>query len=89
MRELDSRGSAEDAASCAGYIAKYATKSTEAVGGLMYRLDADGKHATRMGVRLGRISANSVEIVQGLKPGDKVILSDLSLPDNPERIRIK
>jgi HlyD family secretion protein len=55
----------------------------------MYRLDADGKHATRVGVRLGRISANSVEIVQSLKPGDKVILSDLSLPDNPERIRIK
>ena len=29
-----------EAASCAGYIAKYATKSTEAVGGLMYRLSA-------------------------------------------------
>jgi hypothetical protein len=41
VRELDSRGSATDAASCAGYIAKYATKSTEAVGGLMYRLDGD------------------------------------------------
>ena len=40
VRELDTRGSAEEAASCAGYIAKYATKSTEAVGGLMYRLDA-------------------------------------------------
>src|SRR3954452_16390704 len=38
VRELDTYGS--DAASCAGYIAKYATKSTEAVGGLMYRLDA-------------------------------------------------
>ena len=41
VRELDTRGSAEEAASCAGYIAKYATKSTEAVGGLMYRLEAD------------------------------------------------
>ena len=40
MRELDTRGSAKEAASCAGYIAKYATKSTEAVGGLMYRLEA-------------------------------------------------
>src|SRR4051794_24269652 len=38
VRELDTRGA--EAASCAGYIAKYATKSTEAVGGLMYRLDA-------------------------------------------------
>jgi hypothetical protein len=40
VRELDTRGSAEEAASCAGYIVKYATKSTESVGGLMYRLDA-------------------------------------------------
>ena len=29
-----------EAVSCAGYIAKYATKSTEAVGGLLYRLSA-------------------------------------------------
>jgi hypothetical protein len=55
----------------------------------MFRLDPDGKSATRVGVRLGRVSASSVEIVQGLKPGDKVILSDLSLPDNTEHIRIK
>src|SRR4051812_8630513 len=40
VRELDTRDSAVEAASCAGYIAKYATKSTEAVGGLMYRLEA-------------------------------------------------
>lgn len=55
----------------------------------MFRLDPDGKSATRVNVRLGRVSANSVEIVQGLNPGDKVILSDLSLPDDTERIRIK
>jgi multidrug efflux pump subunit AcrA (membrane-fusion protein) len=55
----------------------------------VYRLDPDGRYATRVGVRLGRVSANSVEIIQGLRPGDKVILSDLSLPDNTERIRIK
>src|SRR4051812_1246650 len=43
VRELDTRGA--EAAACAGYIAKYATKSTEAVGGLVYRLevgDIDG-----------------------------------------------
>lgn len=55
----------------------------------MFRLDDDGKSATRVAVRLGRVSANSVEIVQGLKPGDKVILSDLTVPDNTERIRLK
>jgi HlyD family secretion protein len=55
----------------------------------MFRLDADEKSATRVAVRLGRVSANSVEVIQGLKPGDKVILSDPSLPDNTERIRIR
>ena len=47
VRELDTRGSAEEAASCAGYIAKYATKSTEAVGGLMYRLERRDVDASR------------------------------------------
>ena len=55
----------------------------------MFRLDADEKSATRVAVRLGRVSANSVEVIQGLKPGDKVILSDPALPDNTERIRIR
>jgi HlyD family secretion protein len=55
----------------------------------MFRLDAGGKSATRVGVRLGRVSANAVETAQGLRQGDKVILSDVSLPDNTERIRLK
>jgi HlyD family secretion protein len=55
----------------------------------LFRLDPDGKAASRVQVRLGRISASSVEIVQGLVPGDKVVLSDVSLPDNTERIRIR
>jgi multidrug resistance efflux pump len=55
----------------------------------LFRLDPDGKAASRVQVRLGRVSANSVEITQGLVPGDKVVLSDVSLPDNTERIRIK
>jgi len=54
----------------------------------MFRLDAGGKSATRVGVRLGRVSANAVEIAQGLRQGDKVILSDVSLPDNTDRIRL-
>jgi hypothetical protein len=34
----------------------------------LFRLDTDGKTATRVQVRLGRASANTVEIVQGLQP---------------------
>jgi multidrug efflux pump subunit AcrA (membrane-fusion protein) len=55
----------------------------------LFRLDPDGKAASRVAVRIGRVSANQVEILQGLDPGDQVILSELSLPDGTERIRIR
>lgn len=55
----------------------------------LFRLDPSGKTATRVQVRLGRVSANAVEIVQGLRPGDRIVLSEVQLPDNTERIRIK
>ena len=55
----------------------------------LFRLEPNGKTATRVQVRLGRASANTVEIAQGLQPGDRVILSELPLPDDTERIRIK
>jgi HlyD family secretion protein len=55
----------------------------------LFRLDPDGKTATRVQVRLGRTSVNAVEIVSGLQAGDKVVLSDMSAYDNVERVRIK
>jgi HlyD family secretion protein len=39
-------------------------------------------------VSLGRSSVNTIEIVEGLKPGDRVILSDSSQWDSNDRIRI-
>ena len=42
-----------------------------------------------MNVKLGRSSVNTVEILQGLQIGDKVILSDMSQWDNVDRIRLK
>ena len=39
-------------------------------------------------VELGRTSVNAVEIVQGLAPGDEVILSDTSAWDDNDRIRL-
>jgi HlyD family secretion protein len=40
-------------------------------------------------VKLGRSSVNTVEILQGLQIGDKVILSDMSQWDSVDRIRLK
>ncbi|MEP6731265.1 MAG: HlyD family efflux transporter periplasmic adaptor subunit [bacterium] len=55
----------------------------------LFKLDPDGKTATRVQVRLGRTSVNAVEIVRGLQAGDKVILSDMSTFDGVDRVRIK
>lgn len=54
----------------------------------LFRLEADGVHATRVQVKLGRTSVNTIEIVDGLKVGDKVILSDMSQQDAVDRIRL-
>ena len=54
----------------------------------LFRLDPDGKEAARVVVQLGRASVNAVEILDGLKPGDQVILSDMSTQDQSPRIRL-
>jgi HlyD family secretion protein len=54
----------------------------------LFRIDPDGKTATRTTVKLGRASVNTIEILDGLKLGDKVILSDMSSMDSQERIRL-
>jgi HlyD family secretion protein len=55
----------------------------------LFRLEPDGVHASRVKVQLGRTSVSTVEIVDGLKPGDEVILSDTSAWDGYDRIRLK
>jgi HlyD family secretion protein len=54
----------------------------------LFRLDVSGKEATRVQVHLGKSSVNVVEIVDGLKEGDQVILSDTSAWDAHDRIRL-
>lgn len=54
----------------------------------LFKLDADGKEAQRVPVSLGRASVNNIEIVDGLKVGDQVILSDMSAQDAYNRIRL-
>lgn len=55
----------------------------------IFKLDPDGKTATRVHVKLGRSSVSTIEILDGLKEGDQVILSDMSAQDNTERIRLQ
>ena len=55
----------------------------------LFRLDPSGDTATRVPVRLGAASVDRVQILRGLKPGDRVILSDVSQWDKYDRIKLK
>lgn len=45
--------------------------------------------AERIQVKFGRSSVNTIEVVGGLKEGDRVILSDMSAWDGRDRLRIR
>ena len=55
----------------------------------LFRLDPAGDTATRVAVRIGVASVDRVQVLRGLKEGDRVILSDTSQWDKYERIRVK
>jgi len=54
----------------------------------IFKLVAGTSEAVRTPVKLGRSSVNTIEIINGLQPGDQVILSDTSAHDAHERIRL-
>ena len=55
----------------------------------LFKLDPDGNVAGRVKVRLGRGSATKAVIEEGLRPGDRVILSDTSAFDSHDRIQLR
>jgi HlyD family secretion protein len=55
----------------------------------LFKLTPDGSEAVRTTVRLGRASVNTVEVLGGLRPGDKVIISDMSRWDGSDRVRVE
>jgi HlyD family secretion protein len=69
------------------YINRPASAQPETTSTL-FRVDPDGKEATRVQVKFGRASVNAIELLDGLKLGDKVILSDMSAQDRFSRIRL-
>jgi HlyD family secretion protein len=54
----------------------------------LFKLEGDGKYANKVKVALGRSSVNTIEIKDGLKVGDQVILSDMSAYDSYDRIKL-
>jgi HlyD family secretion protein len=70
------------------YTGRPAYGQAESTVGL-FRLSPDGRTASRVSVRLGRSSVNTIEVVNGLSPGDVVILSDMSQWDSADRVRLR
>jgi HlyD family secretion protein len=70
------------------YVGRPVHGQSESTVGL-FKLVEDGAEAVRVNVKLGRSSVNTIEILNGLNVGDKVILSDMSNWESFERVRLK
>jgi multidrug resistance efflux pump len=70
------------------FVGRPAYGSAESTVGL-FKVSEDGSEATRVNVRLGAASVNTVVVLNGLAPGDSVIISDMSQWDNVSRVRLK
>ncbi|HKR28282.1 MAG TPA: efflux RND transporter periplasmic adaptor subunit [Acidobacteriaceae bacterium] len=55
----------------------------------LFRIDPDGKTATRVQVKVGGASVTEIQILDGLKEGDRVILSDMSRYDANDKVRLE
>jgi HlyD family secretion protein len=55
----------------------------------LFKVDVDGKGAMRVPVKVGHASVNEIQVLDGLKEGDTVILSDMSRWDAVDRIRLE
>ena len=54
----------------------------------LFKLDPDERGAVRVPVKVGRASVNSIQVLEGLREKDTVILFDMSRWDSAERIRL-
>jgi beta-lactamase regulating signal transducer with metallopeptidase domain len=55
----------------------------------LFKIISDGTGAARVNVKFGRASVQTIEVLDGLKAGDKIILSDMSTWDKVDQIHLK
>ena len=55
----------------------------------LFRVDAAEEFATRVRVQLGRASVSSIEVLEGLSEGDRIIVSDTRRWDEYDRLKLK
>jgi HlyD family secretion protein len=69
------------------YVRRPVNGQPESTVGL-FKVINGGPEAVRVPVKLGRGSVKDIEVVEGLKEGDQIILSDMSQWDAHDRVRI-
>jgi hypothetical protein len=69
------------------YVARLVHANQNSLMGVFKVVD-DGGYAVRVNVKFGRASVNTIEVLDGLKEGDKIIPSDMTSWDNFDRIRL-
>jgi beta-lactamase regulating signal transducer with metallopeptidase domain len=69
----------------------YVGRPVQSVSGAapVYKLTEKGDEAVRVIVKFGRTSAQNIEVVDGLKVGDQIILSDTSTYGGAKKIHLK
>ncbi|MGH9913684.1 MAG: HlyD family secretion protein [Pyrinomonadaceae bacterium] len=70
------------------YVGRPISANTGATIGLFKLVDGSS-FAVRIPVKIGSVSVNTVEVVEGLQEGDQVILSDMATYDNVDRIQLR
>lgn len=54
----------------------------------LFKLSPNGKTAMRVQVKVGAASVTKIQVLRGLRAGDRVILSDMSQYDNVNKVRL-
>lgn len=70
------------------YVARPAAGDPESQTSV-FKLDADGAHAHRIAVQLGKASVNEIQVLAGLAAGDRIIVSDVSQWSASDELRIR
>ena len=55
----------------------------------VYKLDPTGRYATRVNIRAGQVSLQHLQVLQGLRAGDRIITSEVDEWQDQERILLK
>lgn len=52
----------------------------------VYKLDAEGRYATRVAIKAGKLSLNHLQVLAGLEAGDRIITSEIGEWQDQDRI---